>query len=111
MTRDTALPFLCAGLTAIALSLAPSALHAQSPDRPRMSVIPTDDFEVTGKGDDLAAMIEAELAEAMPRFNAKTVNDDDRLEEAVRRAVRNLCLIEIGKKPEVTVLIQRLMAA
>ena len=67
--------------------------------------------EVTGKGDDLAAMIEAELAEAMPRFNAKTVNDDDRLEEAVRRAVRNLCLIEIGKKPEVTVLIQRLMAA
>jgi ribonuclease J len=67
--------------------------------------------EVTGKGEDLAAMIEEELAEAMPRFNAKTVNDDDRLEEAVRRAVRNLCLIEIGKKPEVTVLIQRLMAA
>ncbi|MBF9046297.1 MBL fold metallo-hydrolase [Rhodobacterales bacterium LSUCC0031] len=67
--------------------------------------------ELSGKGDDLADMIEEELASAMTRFDAKTVNDDDRLEEAVRRVVRNLCLVEIGKKPEVTVLIQRLMAA
>jgi ribonuclease J len=67
--------------------------------------------EVSGKGADLAQTIEDELARAMPRFDARTVNDDDRLEEAIRRSVRNLCLIEIGKKPEVTVLIQRLMAA
>lgn len=67
--------------------------------------------ELSGKGDDLADIIEEELASAMTRFDAKTVNDDDRLEEAVRRVVRNLCLVEIGKKPEVTVLIQRLMAA
>ncbi|NKX44361.1 ribonuclease J [Roseicyclus persicicus] len=67
--------------------------------------------ETAGNGADLAEMIEDELAEAMPRFDGKTVNDDDRLEEAVRRVVRNLCLTEIGKKPEVTVLISRLMAA
>jgi ribonuclease J len=67
--------------------------------------------ETAGNGADLAEMIEDALAEAMPRFDTKTVMDDDRLEEAVRRIVRNLCLTEIGKKPEVAVLISRLMAA
>jgi ribonuclease J len=67
--------------------------------------------ERTAVGADLAELIEDELAEAMPRFDAKVVDDDDRLEEAVRRVVRNLCLSEIGKKPEVTVMISRLMAA
>ena len=59
----------------------------------------------------LPRWVEDALAEAMPRFDTKTVMDDDRLEEAVRRIVRNLCLTEIGKKPEVAVLISRLMAA
>jgi ribonuclease J len=67
--------------------------------------------EATNGGADLAEMIEDELAEAMPRFNAKTVNDDDKLEEAVRRIIRQICVTEIGKKPEVTVLISRLIAA
>ena len=67
--------------------------------------------ETAGNGADLAEMVEDALAEAMPRFDTKTVMDDDRLEEAVRRIVRNLCLTEIGKKPEVAVLISRLMAA
>lgn len=67
--------------------------------------------EVTGTGADLAEMIEDQLAEAMPRFPAKTVMDDDKLEEAVRRVIRQVCMAEIGKKPEVTVLISRLMAA
>ena len=67
--------------------------------------------ELTNGGADLAEMIEDELASAMPRFNAKTVNDDDKLEEAVRRVIRQVCMTEIGKKPEVAVLISRLMAA
>jgi len=67
--------------------------------------------EATNTGADLAEMIEDQLAEAMPRFNAKTVNDDDKLEEAVRRIIRQVCVTEIGKKPEVTVLISRLIAA
>jgi ribonuclease J len=67
--------------------------------------------ETTNTGADLAEMLEDELADAMPRFNAKTVNDDDKLEEAVRRIIRQVCVTEIGKKPEVTVLISRLVAA
>jgi ribonuclease J len=63
-----------------------------------------------GKGADLALMIEEELAQALPRLKAKTINDDDKLEEAVRRVARDVCVSEIGKKPEVTVLISRLMA-
>jgi hypothetical protein len=54
MTRYAALPLLCAGLTALALSIEPPALHAQPAERPRMSVMPSEDFEVTGKGDDAA---------------------------------------------------------
>ena len=67
--------------------------------------------ERAGNGADLAETLEDELAEAMPRFDARTVNDDDKLEEAVRRLVRQVCVTEIGKKPEVTVLVSRLMAA
>lgn len=67
--------------------------------------------EVTNGGADLVEMIEDELAEALPRLNAKTVNNDDKLEEAVKRVVRQICMTEIGKKPEVSVLVSRLMAA
>jgi len=67
--------------------------------------------EVTNGGADLAEMIEDQLAEAMPRFDARTVGDDGKLEEAVRRIIRQVCVTEIGKKPEVTVLISRLIAA
>jgi ribonuclease J len=55
-------------------------------------------------------MIEEELAQALPRLKAKTIDDDDKLEDAVKRVARDVCVSEIGKKPEVTVLISRLMA-
>jgi ribonuclease J len=35
---------------------------------------------------------------------------DDKLEEQIKRIVRQVCQKEIGKKPEVTVLISRLAA-
>ncbi|MCU4654587.1 ribonuclease J [Roseibacterium sp. SDUM158016] len=66
--------------------------------------------EVGATGGDLAQMIEEELAQTLPRLPAKTIDDDDKLEDAVRRVVRETCMSEIGKKPEVTVLISRLMA-
>jgi ribonuclease J len=66
--------------------------------------------ETGAGGGDLAEMIEDGLAEMLPRLKAKTVDDDDKLEEAVRRVVRDVCVSEIGKKPEVTVLVSRLMA-
>jgi ribonuclease J len=36
--------------------------------------------------------------------------DDDKLEEALKRAVRQVAMEEIGKKPEVIVVISRLSA-
>ena len=36
------------------------------------------------------------------------LKDDAKLDEAVRRVVRQICMEEIGKKPEVTVVVSRL---
>jgi ribonuclease J len=36
------------------------------------------------------------------------LRDDDKLDEAVRRVIRQICMEEIGKKPEVTVVVSRL---
>ncbi len=66
--------------------------------------------EIGERGEDLAGMIEEELAQALPRMGRKTIGDDDKLEEAVRRVAREVCISEIGKRPEVTVLVSRLMA-
>ena len=56
----------------------------------------------------LSEVIEDELAEVIERFDRKILRDDDRLIEALRKAVRTCCLDEIGKKPEVTVVVSRL---
>ena len=64
----------------------------------------------TGRaGVPLARSIEAELAEFLERADDRTVRDDDRLEEAIRKITRQVAMEEIGKKPEVTVIISRLM--
>ena len=59
----------------------------------------------------LSDMIEDQLSELLPRLDGKTVMNDKKLEEAVRRVARQVCVSEIGRKPEVTVIISRLMAA
>ncbi len=59
----------------------------------------------------VAEMIEEQLAEVLPRLDHKTVMDDDKMEEAVRRVARQVCVSELGRKPEVTVIVSRLMAA
>ena len=58
----------------------------------------------------LASNIEAELAEFLERADAKTVMDDDKLEDGIRKITRQVAMEEIGKKPEVTVIISRLAA-
>ncbi len=58
----------------------------------------------------LAGNIEAELAEFLERADARTVGDDDKLEEGIRKITRQVAMEEIGKKPEVTVIISRLAA-
>lgn len=61
-------------------------------------------------GVDLQELVEDEIGRLLPRLDAKVLDDDDKLEEAVKRVARKVCLQEIGKKPEVTLLVSRLMA-
>jgi ribonuclease J len=58
----------------------------------------------------LAETMEADLAEFAERAGKKLLRDDAKLEEEVRRLVRQVAMEEIGKKPEVTVVISRLVA-
>ncbi len=58
----------------------------------------------------LAETLEEDLAQLLGRANAKTLCDDAALEDAMKRRVRQVCQDEIGKKPEVTVVISRLTA-
>ncbi|WP_127104052.1 ribonuclease J [Pararhodobacter zhoushanensis] len=59
----------------------------------------------------LSEVIEDELAEELERTGRKVLASDDRLTEVIRRRVRNCCVDEIGKKPEVMVVISRLSDA
>ncbi len=59
----------------------------------------------------LAEAIENDLNEALDAAGRKTLRDDDKTEEAIRRVVRQVAMEEIGKKPEVTVVISRLAEA
>ena len=56
----------------------------------------------------LAEVIEDELAEELERTGKKVLASDDKLIEALRKRVRICCVDEIGKKPEVTVVVSRL---
>ncbi len=56
----------------------------------------------------LAEAIEGDLNEALDKAGRKVLRDDDKTEEAIRRVVRQVAMEEIGKKPEVTVVISRL---
>jgi ribonuclease J len=56
----------------------------------------------------LLEVLEADLDQFLKRANAKTLKDDDKLEEALRRVARQTAQSEIGKKPEVSVVISRM---
>lgn len=56
----------------------------------------------------LVDILEEDLSQYVGRAGAKTLGNDDKLEEGLRRAARQSCQQEIGKKPEVTVIISRL---
>ncbi|MEO0357986.1 MAG: ribonuclease J, partial [Pseudomonadota bacterium] len=56
----------------------------------------------------LAELLENDLNQQLMRVSAKTLTDDGKLEEELRRMTRNIAQSEIGKKPEVTVVISRL---
>ncbi|MEM6758463.1 MAG: ribonuclease J [Pseudomonadota bacterium] len=56
----------------------------------------------------LVDVLEQDLSQFLGRADAKTLRDDDSLNEALRRIVRKTAQDEIGKKPEVTVVISRM---
>ena len=63
----------------------------------------------TGKSrSGLAEVLERELTKFLDSAGAKIMRDDDKLDEAIRRLVRQVSMEEIGKKPEVTVVVSRL---
>ena len=56
----------------------------------------------------LVDVLEEDLSQFLNRAKPKTLADDAKLEEELRRIVRNTSQNEIGKKPEVTIVISRL---
>ena len=61
-------------------------------------------------GQALSDTIETELNDFLSRIEDRVRRDDDKLDEAIRRIVRQVTMEEIGKKPEVTVVVSRLQA-
>ena len=57
----------------------------------------------------LVDLLEEDLSQFIGRAGGKTRGDDDKMEQALKRVVRQICQAEIGKSPEVTVLVSRLM--
>ncbi len=56
----------------------------------------------------LVDVLEEDLSQFMGRAKPKTLGDDDALEDGLRKVARQSAQGEIGKKPEVTVIISRL---
>ena len=54
--------------------------------------------------------IEADLAQMLDNAGRKLLRDDAKLDDAIRKVVRQVSMEEIGKKPEVTVVVSRLAA-
>ncbi|MGY6547509.1 MAG: ribonuclease J [Roseinatronobacter sp.] len=60
-------------------------------------------------GEMLNEVIEAELEDFISRAGHKIMADDDKLNEGLRRVVRQVVMEELGKKPEVTIVVSRLV--
>lgn len=56
----------------------------------------------------LVDVLEADLGQWLARAGAKILRDDDKLNEGLKKVVRQTALEEIGRKPEVTVVVSRL---
>ena len=56
----------------------------------------------------LTDVLEEDLSQWLGRAGAKTLRDDDKLHDGLKKVVRQSAQDEIGKKPEVTVVVSRL---
>lgn len=62
-----------------------------------------------GRSGDLVARMEKDLTAWLEGAGAKILRDDERLDEAIKRTIRQIATDEIGKKPEVVVVVSRLV--
>ena len=62
----------------------------------------------TRRDQDLNEVVEEELVEWLDRADRKTLRDDARIEEEMKRILRRVLMEEIGKKPDTTIIISRL---
>ncbi|MBL6859583.1 MAG: ribonuclease J [Rhodobacteraceae bacterium] len=65
--------------------------------------------EMGHAGAPLVDLLEEDLSQFIGRAGGKTRCDDDKMEQGFKRVVRQTCQAEIGKSPEVTVIVSRLM--
>ena len=65
--------------------------------------------EMGHAGAPLVDLLEEDLSQFIGRAGVKTRGDDDKMEQGFKRVVRQSCQAEIGKSPEVTVIVSRLM--
>jgi ribonuclease J len=65
--------------------------------------------EMGSSNANLVDALEEDLSQFIGRADHKTITNDDKLEEAIKRIARQTCQNEIGKKPEVSIVISRLM--
>ena len=56
----------------------------------------------------LTDVLEEDLSQWLGRAGAKTLRDDDKLHDGLKKVARQSSNDEIGKKPEVTVVVSRL---
>ncbi|WP_264213100.1 ribonuclease J [Leisingera thetidis] len=56
----------------------------------------------------LVEVMEEDLNQFLMRAGAKTLRDEDKLEQELRRIARQSAFSEIGKKPEVTIVVSRM---
>ena len=65
--------------------------------------------EMGHAGAPLVDLLEEDLSQFIGRAGGKTRGDDDKMEQGFKRVVRQTCQAEIGKSPEVSVIVSRLM--
>jgi ribonuclease J len=65
--------------------------------------------ELGHAGAPLVDLLEEDLSQFIGRAGKKARGDDDKMEQGFKRVVRQTCQAEIGKSPEVTVIVSRLM--
>jgi ribonuclease J len=56
----------------------------------------------------LVDILEADLGQFVNRADRKTIMDEEKLDKEIKRIVRQSAQNEIGKKPEVTIVVSRL---